>query len=128
MQKNTEAVAALTRTSRKEPTVPVVKKMGNWTKLDVEGVEVFYKEVSKTETDGLKEVSVISGDTINVSGAITVSDVQAVASAADGLTFTAYAIQKDGTDTPVNAWVKLFGNPEFEAADGEETNVLENED
>jgi len=77
----------------------------NWTKLD--GVDgVFYKEVAKTASK-LEGVSIISGNKITVSSAITEKDVEAIATAADKLTFNAYAIQKDGVGTVNEAWTKV---------------------
>jgi len=59
----------------------------DWKKLGTENV--FYREVGATAiTD-----SVIAGNTITVSSAITEDDVETVAANANGLTFKAYAIQ-----------------------------------
>ena len=82
-----------------------------WTKLD--GQDVFYREVKATDSK-LDPVSIIKGDTIDVSSAITKVDVETVASAADKLTFKAYAIQQASGDAdnngkfePAEAWAKV---------------------
>lgn len=86
MQKNTEAVAALTRTSRKEPTVPVVKKMGKaikkvWnviTNILVTVVVIIAIALVGVRLVGLNVFTVLSGSmlpTYQVGSLIYVKDI-----------------------------------------------------
>lgn len=90
-----------------------------WTKLtDKEGVYVYYREVTASGTD--KSFPVLSGETtkevdgktVKVSGTVTVKDtvtkkMMDELTAEPTLTFTAYAVQRDGIDTAAAAWEKI---------------------
>lgn len=69
--------------------------------------DVYYKEVGSEET--LNAVSIIDDDNITVSHLITEQDVETVAAAANGLTFTAYAIQQHGFNDAAAAWAEVSG-------------------
>ena len=64
--------------------------------------DVYYK--TSTGTTGLTDDPIIKDNKITVSHLITEDDVETVATAADKLTFTAYAIQQQGFDTVTAAW------------------------
>ena len=64
--------------------------------------DVYYK--TSTGTTGLTDDPIIKDNKITVSHLITEDDVEIVATAADKLTFTAYAIQQQGFDTVTAAW------------------------
>lgn len=74
--------------------------------------DVYYK--TSTGTTGLTADAIIQDNKITVSHLITEDDVTTVATAADKLTFTAYAIQQadggadnDGKFTAAEAWAKV---------------------
>ena len=74
--------------------------------------DVYYK--TSTGNTGLTDDAIIKDNKITVSHLITEDDVTTVATAADKLTFTAYAIQQadggtenDGKFTPAEAWEKV---------------------
>lgn len=82
-----------------------------WTAVP-NAANVYYK--TSTGTTGLTDEPIIKANKITVSHLITEDDVQTVATAADKLTFTAYAIQQadggtdnDGKFTPAEAWAKV---------------------
>lgn len=82
-----------------------------WTAVP-NAANVYYK--TSTGTTGLTDEPIIKDNKITVSHLITEDDVQTVATAADKLTFTAYAIQQadggtdnDGKFTPAEAWAKV---------------------
>lgn len=77
----------------------------DWTALS--GFDgVYYKALAKG-TD-LTATSVIANDQITVDGTnVTEANINAVASGAGSLTFTAYAIQQAGLGTPEAAWTAL---------------------
>ncbi len=86
-----------------------------WMSLNEENV--FYRKVSAGEMVGTTEQvegktvvtgqSIISSNKIEVSHLITETDVKTVATAADKLTFTAYAIQQQGFETVADAWEEV---------------------
>lgn len=87
-----------------------------WTAVD--GVSDVYYKIS-TGTTGLTADAIIKDNKITVSHLITEDDVTTVATAADKLTFTAYAIQQadGGTDnegkfTAAEAWAKVSAESE----------------
>lgn len=82
-----------------------------WTALtDVDGV--YYREVGAVTAD--TGFYVLAGNTDHPNGVVTVSDtltkadVNAItAEKQPTLTFTAYAVQKEGIDTAADAWAKV---------------------
>lgn len=83
---------------------------GGWTKLT--GVEdnVYYRKVDASGQD--QAFYVLAGDdtypngVVTVSESLTKSEVQGIGTGenAPTLTFTAYAVQREGVDTPEEAW------------------------
>ena len=71
-----------------------------WTKVDGQ-TNVYYREVKATDT--AREFPVLSGNIVTVSDQLTKGDIQATQ---PKLTFTAYAVQKDGIDDVATAWEK----------------------
>lgn len=75
-----------------------------WTALDnVSGV--YYREVGAAAADTSFEV--IKGNLITVSENLTKTEVNTVVTRQPKLTFTAYAVQKDGVTTAAAAWAKV---------------------
>ena len=72
-----------------------------WTKLT--GVEdnVYYRQVGAS--DDAQEFYVLAGDTVTVSDTLTKGELQKITTKPT-LTFTAYAVQQEGVDTPEEAW------------------------
>ncbi len=82
---------------------------GNWTSLPGES-GVYYREVNAVTAD--KDFYVLAGDTTYPNGVVTVSEELTKAevngiTTQPTLTFTAYAVQKDGIDTVADAWAKV---------------------
>lgn len=83
-----------------------------WTKGDGTDIptNVYYRSVSAS--DGNQDIYVLAGDATYPNGVVTVSenltkaDVNSVATQPT-LTFTAYAVQKDGINTAAEAWAKV---------------------
>lgn len=67
---------------------------------------VYYREVSYNATSA-QEFSVLANDQVTVSGTLTKTEVASVKNNTPTLTFTAYAVQKDGSDTAAEAWAKI---------------------
>lgn len=83
-----------------------------WTALDATNHPgVYYREVNAVTAD--TDFYVLAGDTTYPNGVVTVSEnltkaeVNSVAATQPTLTFTAYAVQKDGIDTAAEAWAKV---------------------
>lgn len=81
-----------------------------WTELqDSNGhavAGVYYREVSSPASDTVYDV--IKDDTIYVSENLTKEEVaRAKAESAPSLTFKAYAVQKDGISSAIEAWNKV---------------------
>ena len=84
-----------------------------WTKLTgVDGVDnVYYREISEAQAKAGVSYYVLAGNKDHPNGVVTVKDtlskedVKNIGTAT--LTFTAYAIQKEGTGTPAEAWAKI---------------------
>ena len=75
-----------------------------WTEL--EGVSgVYYREVGAVTADTSFEV--IKGNVITVSENLTKTEVNTVVTVHPKLTFTAYAVQKDGVASAAAAWEKV---------------------
>lgn len=80
------------------------KIASDWTEL--EGVSgVYYREVGAVTAD--TSFDVIKGDVITVSENLTKAEVNTVVALHPKLTFTAYAVQKDGVASAADAWEKV---------------------
>lgn len=77
-----------------------------WTKLTgVTGVDnVYYREVNAVTAD--TSFDVIKDNKVNVKDTLTKEDIKSITTNPT-LTFTAYAVQKDGIDTVEAAWEKV---------------------
>lgn len=73
-----------------------------WTKGDGSQIptNVYYREVNTATTDSV--FSVLMGDKITVSNELTKADIENITGPT--LTFTAYAVQKEGINTAAEAW------------------------
>lgn len=82
-----------------------------WTQLkeDAEGVVITdlicYREVTATTTD--MDFDVLANDSVWVKDTVTKDMLNADDFDEPTLTFTAYAVQKDGFDTAASAWAKI---------------------
>lgn len=82
-----------------------------WTALDATNYPgVYYREVDAVTAD--TNFNVLAGDTTYPNGVVTVSENLTKAevngiTTQPTLTFTAYAVQKDGIDTVADAWAKV---------------------
>lgn len=79
---------------------------GDGTKIPA---NVYYRDVSAEDAKNGVSYYVLAGDTTYPNGVITVSadlTKENIPSANPTLTFTAYAVQKDGIDTAAAAWEK----------------------
>lgn len=74
-----------------------------WTKLEGQN-GVYYREVGAVSADTSFEV--IKGNLITVSENLTKTEVNTVVTRQPKLTFTAYAVQKDGVADAATAWAK----------------------
>ena len=77
-----------------------------WTKGDGPQIpeNVYYREVNADTAD--MEFSVLKGDKITVSNTLTKEDIQNITNQPT-LTFTAYAVQKEGINTAADAWARI---------------------
>ena len=77
---------------------------------------VYYREVDATTANAGVSYYILKGDTTYPNGVVTVSEnltkneVNSITTQPK-LTFTAYAVQKDGIDTAADAWAKVPTNP-----------------
>lgn len=80
-----------------------------WTALD--GVAgVYYREVDADTAKTGTSYQVLAADTVTVLDSVEKSDMEAIKNgtvAKPTLTFTAYAVQKDGFDTAALAWAEI---------------------
>ena len=78
-----------------------------WTKLTgVTGVDnVYYREVSAVTAD--TEFGILTDNKVTVSENLTKEDIKDLTSTQPKLTFTAYAVQKDGIADAATAWSKV---------------------
>lgn len=76
-----------------------------WTKGDGSPIpeNVYYRQVKGATTDSV--FSVLAGDKITVSETLTKADIENITDPT--LTFTAYAVQKEGINTAADAWEKI---------------------
>lgn len=77
-----------------------------WTKGDGPQIpeNVYYRQVNAATADSV--FSVLKDDKITVSNALTKEEIQNIADDPT-LTFTAYAVQKEGIDTAADAWARI---------------------
>lgn len=75
-----------------------------WTALEGQS-GVYYREVGAAAADTSFEV--IKDNVITVSENLTKTEVKDVVTVQPKLTFTAYAVQKDGVTTAADAWAKV---------------------
>ena len=84
-----------------------------WTQGDGTNIpsDVYYRSVTASNAD--QPFGVLSGDKIIVSEELTKAEINALNDAAKTpkLTFTAYAVQKDGIADAAAAWAKVSTNP-----------------
>ena len=66
---------------------------------------VYYRAVDATTAD--TTFGVLKGDKVTVSDTLTKAEVDQLKGKTPTLTFTAYAVQKDGIDTAADAWAKI---------------------
>ena len=80
-----------------------------WTALD--GVDgVYYREVNADTAKAGTSYQVLKGDTVTVLDSVKKSDMESIKNGTvdePTLTFTAYAVQKDGFDTAALAWAEI---------------------
>lgn len=80
-----------------------------WNKLD--GVDgVYYREVDADTAKAGTSYQVLEGDKVTVLDSVEKSDMEAIkngTTAKPTLTFTAYAVQKDGFDSATLAWAEI---------------------
>ena len=76
-----------------------------WTKGDGSPIpeDVYYRQVNGATTDSV--FSVLAGDKITVSETLTKADIENITDPT--LTFTAYAVQKEGINTAADAWARI---------------------
>lgn len=80
----------------------------DWTKGDGKEIpaNVYYREVAAN--DKAQEFPVLKGDKVTVSEELTKAEVDdLLKEKSPTLTFTAYAVQKDGITTAAKAWAKI---------------------
>lgn len=77
-----------------------------WTKGDGSPIpeNVYYRQVNGATTDS--EFPILKGNKITVSDALTKEDIQSIVTNPT-LTFTAYAVQREGINTAADAWEKI---------------------
>lgn len=77
-----------------------------WTKGDGSPIpeDVYYRQVNGATTDS--EFPILKGNKIIVRDALTKEDIQSIVTNPT-LTFTAYAVQKEGINTAADAWEKI---------------------
>lgn len=80
------------------------KIASGWTELAGQS-GVYYREVGAVTADTSFEV--IKGNVITVSENLTKDEVNTVVALNPKLTFTAYAVQKDGVNSAADAWAKV---------------------
>lgn len=78
----------------------------SWTKGNGTDIpaNVYYRKLGAATND--ISFDVLAGNKINVSSDLTKEDIKGITTKPT-LTFTAYAVQKDGIDTAADAWAKI---------------------
>lgn len=79
----------------------------DWTKGDGKEIpaNVYYREVAAN--DKAQEFPVLKGDKVTVSDTLTKDEIKGIITTKPTLTFTAYAVQKDGIADATTAWEKI---------------------
>lgn len=79
---------------------------GGWTQGDGTNIpaNVYYREVGAVTAD--TDFAVLKDNKVTVSDTLTKEDIKNITTNPT-LTFTAYAVQKDGIDTAADAWAKV---------------------
>ena len=82
---------------------------GGWTQGDGTNIpaNVYYREVGAVTAD--TDFAVLKDNKVTVSDTLTKEDIQNITNPT--LTFTAYAVQKDGIADAATAWAKVPTNP-----------------
>lgn len=78
--------------------------VNGWTALTGQ-TGVYYREVSAQKS--VQEFPVLKENKVTVSEDLTKTEVDQLKEKSPTLTFTAYAVQKDGIDTAADAWAKI---------------------
>lgn len=104
---NSEACWLFVKVEKKDWNDKVTYEIvDDWTKGD--GTEipanVYYREVAAN--DEAQEFPVLKDNTVIVSDTLTKEDIKGITTNPT-LTFTAYAVQKDGINTAADAWAKI---------------------
>lgn len=73
-----------------------------WTELET---GVYYREVANSDANQVFQV--LANDEVTVSNTLTKGEIETVKNTTPKLTFTAYAIQKEGTGDAAAAWAKI---------------------
>lgn len=73
-----------------------------WTELET---GVYYREVANSDAN--QDFPVLAGNKVTVSYTLTKGEIETVKDKTPTLTFTAYAIQKEGTGDAAAAWAKI---------------------
>lgn len=105
---NSEACWLFVQVEKKDWNDKVTYEIANdWTQGDGTGIpkNVYYREVAATTAD--TTFGVLKGDKVTVSDTLTKEDIKEGITTNPTLTFTAYAVQKDGIDTAADAWAKI---------------------
>ena len=88
-------------------TYSIITDTNGWTQLT--GVDnVYYREVSAVTED--TDFAILTGNKIIVKDTLTKEDIKSITTNPT-LTFTAYAVQKDGIADAATAWSKVPTNP-----------------
>ena len=103
-----------TDNTTKKVSYAVIDDENGWKKLEgVEGVDnVYYREVDAVTADTgfyvLKGNDTYKNGVVTVSKNLTKTEVNSITEGTKpSLTFTAYAVQRDGIDTAADAWAKV---------------------
>lgn len=85
-------------------TYEIITGTGGWTELET---GVYYREVAAGDVD--QEFYILTGNTVSISENVTKDMMDAIDNGnitAPSLTFTAYAVQREGFDTAPEAWTE----------------------
>ena len=102
-----------TDNTTKKVSYAVVDDENGWKKLEkAEGDNVYYREVDAVTADTgfyvLKGNDTYKNGVVTVSKNLTKTEVNSITEGTKpSLTFTAYAVQRDGIDTAADAWAKV---------------------
>lgn len=105
---NSEACWLFVKVEKKDWNDKVTYKIvDGWTKGDGKEIpaNVYYREVAAN--DKAQEFPVLKGNTVTVSDTLTKDEVDQLKGKNPTLTFTAYAVQKDGIADATTAWAKI---------------------